>query len=163
MKRLRAVVFLVLVGSISSVAWGLASPQTRVETPKLKIDGTGPVTVNGTSAISGATIFSDSTVTTGPKSSAVVSLGKLGRVELKSETTVKLTFTDSNFTLTTGDGQITAGAKKTEVTVDTSCGNTLVAVKKGSLELRAGDSVKQIAAGNQDTAGQARPGCTPSR
>lgn len=163
MKRMRALVFLVLVASISSVAWGL-SPQTRVEMPKLKIDGTGQVTVNGTSAISGATVFSDSTVTTAKGSSAVVSLGKLGRVELKPETTAKLTFTDSSFTLTTGDSQITAvGDKKTEVTVDTSCGNTWVAVKKGRVELRAGDTVKQIAAGNQDTAGQARPGCTHSR
>ena len=36
---------------------------------------------NGTSAISGATVFSDSTITTAKRSSAVVSLGKLGRVE----------------------------------------------------------------------------------
>ena len=162
MKKMRAVLFVLLVGGISSVAWGL-SPQ-RAETPKLKIDGPGPVTVNGTSAISGATVFSDSTVTTAKGSSAVVSLGKLGRVELKPETTAKLTFTDSNFTLTTGDGQITAaGDKKTEVTVDTSCGNTWVAVKKGRVELRAGDTVKQIAAGGQDTAGTTRPDCTPAR
>ncbi len=33
------------------------------------------------STISGATVFSDSTVTTAKGSSAVVSLGKLGRVE----------------------------------------------------------------------------------
>ncbi|MEY2468458.1 MAG: hypothetical protein QOF21_1156 [Actinomycetota bacterium] len=59
-----------------------------------------PAHAQGTSAISGATVYSDSTVTTAKGSSAVVSLGKLGRVEL-----------------------------------------------------RAGNSVKQIAAGNQDTAG----------
>jgi hypothetical protein len=35
---------------------------------------------SGTAAISGATVFSDSTVTP-TRSSAVVSLGKLGRVE----------------------------------------------------------------------------------
>src|SRR5215216_5077888 len=40
----------------------------------------GQVTVNGQSAISGATIFSDSTIQTAKGSSAVVSLGKLGRV-----------------------------------------------------------------------------------
>jgi len=34
-----------------------------------------------------------------------------------------------------------------EFTLDTGCGNTLVAVKKGSVELRAGSTVKQIAAG----------------
>ena len=167
MKRMRALLFLILAGGFSSVACELASAQTRVEMPKNKYNATltlsadSVVTVNGTSAISGATVFSDSTVTTAKGSSAVVSLGKLGRVELKPETTVKLTFTDSSFTLTTGDGEITGGAKKTELTIDTSCGNTVVAVKKGRVELRAGDSVKQIAAGNQDTAGTARPGCTP--
>jgi hypothetical protein len=35
-------------------------------------------------------------------------------------------------------------------------------VKKGTVELRAGSTVKQIAAGNQDTAGTATPGCTPA-
>ena len=40
-----------------------------------------PAAHAGTSAISGATVFSDSTVSTAKGSSAVVSLGKLGRVE----------------------------------------------------------------------------------
>ena len=37
--------------------------------------------IGGTSAISGATVFSDSTIVTAKGSSAVVSLGKLGRVQ----------------------------------------------------------------------------------
>jgi ferric-dicitrate binding protein FerR (iron transport regulator) len=139
------------------------------------------VTVNGTNAISGATVFSDSTVTTAKGSSAVVSLGKLGRVEVFPDTTVKLTFTNSTITatleagrvrvssssgvtttVTTSDGQVvTTGSRINEFTVDVSCGNTFVSVKKGSVELRAGTTVKQIAAGGQDTAGTARPGCTP--
>jgi hypothetical protein len=43
-------------------------------------------------------------------------------------------------------------------TVDTECGNTLVSTQTGKVELRAGGSVKQIAAGSQDTAGTAKPG-----
>lgn len=54
----------------------------------------GTVTVNGSPAIAGATILSGATVTTAKGSSAVVSLGKLGRVEVAAETTVKLVFTD---------------------------------------------------------------------
>jgi hypothetical protein len=50
--------------------------------------------------------------------------------------------------------------KKNEITIDTSCGDTVVSVKKGHVELRAGTIFKQIATGKQDTAGQARPGCT---
>jgi ferric-dicitrate binding protein FerR (iron transport regulator) len=141
----------------------------------------GEVTVNGTNAISGATVFSDSTVTTAKGSSAVVSLGKLGRVEVLPESTMKLSFTDSSIkvsmldagrvrvsssssvaaTATTRDGEVNAkGSRLNEFTVDTSCGDTFVSVKKGSVALRAGDTVKQIAAGSQDTAGTARPGCT---
>jgi hypothetical protein len=150
--------------------------------PSGKLAVIGEVTVNGTSAVSGATVFSDSTITTAARSSAVVSLGKLGRVEVLPESTMKLSFTDTSITVsmlsagrvrvssssgvasttTTNDGQIvTTGPKMNEYTVDTSCGNTFVAVKKGSVELRAGTTVKQIAAGGQDTAGTATPGCTP--
>ena len=55
----------------------------------------GSVTVDGSSADSGASILSGSTISTARGSSAVVSLGKLGRVELAAETTVRLMFTDS--------------------------------------------------------------------
>ena len=143
----------------------------------------GQVSVNGTQATSGATISSDSSITTAARSSAVVSLGKLGRVEVLPESTMKLIFGDesvsvgmldagrvrvsssSNVTAkaTTRDGEvISTGNQRNEFIVDTSCGNTFVSVKKGTVELRAGSTVKQIAAGNQDTAGQARPGCTPA-
>ena len=112
-----------------------------------------------------------------------MSLGKLGRVEVFPSTTMKLTFADPNVAVamldqgrvrissssnvsastTTNDGEIkTVGNQRNEYIVDTSCGNTFVSVKKGTVELRAGSTVKQIAAGNQDTAGTARPGCTPA-
>lgn len=142
----------------------------------------GEVTVNGTSAISGATVFSDSTITTSKGSSAVVSLGKLGRVELLPESSLKLSFTDSgvtgmlsqgrvrvssssgvNASIGTKDGMAVADVNQPNVfMVDIECGNTLVSTQSGRVELRAGESVKQIAAGNQDTAGQATPGtrCT---
>lgn len=152
--------------------------------PKSTLVGSNQVTINGTSAISGATVFSDSTVTTAKGSSAVVSLGKLGRVEVMPDSTMKLSFTDSSVnvsmleagrvrvssssgvgaTATTNDGEVTTkGSGENVFTIDTTCGNTLVSVKKGRVELRAGNSVKQIAAGSQDTAGAARPGCSTYR
>ena len=141
----------------------------------------GTVTVDGRPAAKGDEIASGATVQTAKGSSAVVSLGKLGRVEVVEETTMKLTYTDSGFAVamlsqgrvrvssssgvvTTGDGQITTvGRPRTDFLVDTTCGNTFVAVKVGRVELRAGSSVKQIAAGGQDTAGTATPGCTPGQ
>ncbi len=202
MKRVRgskfslwfAVVILIALGAVSIISGSI--PQTTI-TGKLavKIAG-GPeshgagsiaanhvVTVNGTNANSGATVFSDSTVTTAKGSSAVVSLGKLGRVEVYPDSTAQLSFTDTsitvsmlsagrvrvssssgvNATTSTPDGQIVSqGDERNEFIVDTTCGNTFVAVLHGRVELRAGSTVKQIAAGGQDTAGVGRPGCTPS-
>src|SRR2546421_7176231 len=67
----------------------LAAPQGQAG-PTGDLSVVGEVSVNGTSAISGATVFSDSTIATGQNSSAVVSLGKLGRVELLPNSSLKL-------------------------------------------------------------------------
>ena len=182
--RLTLLVLVLL--SMSTVVVVGSSPQaTSSQTGKL-LQVTGEVTVNGANASAGATISSDSTIVTRQNSSAVVSLGKLGRVEVLPQTTMKLNFTDDsvsvamldagrvrissssnvNASTTTNDGHVIATARqRNEFIVDTSCGNTFVSVKKGNVELRVGteaNTVKQIAAGNQDTAGTARPGCTPA-
>ena len=160
----------------------LAAPVQGQAGPSGDLSVVGEVSVNGTKAISGATIFSDSTITTAQGSSAVVSLGKLGRVELLPNSNVKLNFTDASVTssldagrvrmstpsgvtasVTTKDGSAIADTTQPNVfLVDVECGNTVVNTQAGRIELRAGNAVKQIAAGNQDTAGQAAPGtrCT---
>ncbi|HKR10685.1 MAG TPA: hypothetical protein VJT15_01415 [Pyrinomonadaceae bacterium] len=180
LKRLVAVVLVTLVVGSVIVAGSQQNPRAGVA-KLLQVEG--EVTVNGTAAISGATVFSDSTMTTAARSSAVVSLGKLGRVEVFPSSTMKLTFGDPsvsvamleagrvrvssssgvNASVNTPEGNIrTTNKQRNEFIVDTTCGNTFISVKKGSVDLRTGDNVKQIAAGNQDTAGTARPGCTPA-
>lgn len=178
----RLLLLVLVLLSLSALVVVGSSPQaTSSQTGKI-LQLTGEVTVNGTKAVAGASVSSDSAITTGQNSSAVVSLGKLGRVEVLPQTTMKLSFADDkvsvemleagrvrvssssniNASTTTNDGHVIAtDRQRNEFIVDTSCGNTFVSVKKGRVELRAGDSPKQIAAGNQDTAGQARPGCTP--
>jgi hypothetical protein len=52
----------------------------------------GQVTVNGAEAISGMSVFPDSTITTAVKSGALLSLGKLGRVELLQSSNANVTF-----------------------------------------------------------------------
>ncbi len=168
--------------SVSSLV-AIGNSQTRQGPTGKFLQVKGTVQVNGTNAISGATVNSDSSITTGQNSSAVVSLGKLGRVEVLPDTTMKLQFADASVSVEmldagrvrissssnigasvkTNDGQVVStGNQRNEFVVDTKCGNTFVAVAKGSVELRAGSTVKQIAAGGQDTAGTARPGCTPT-
>ena len=46
-----------------------------------EITVTGQVTVNGQPAVSNSTILSGATIVAGPDSSAVISLGKTGRIE----------------------------------------------------------------------------------
>jgi hypothetical protein len=160
----------------------MAAPQQGQTGPTGDLSVVGEVSVNGTSAISGATVFSDSTITTAQKSSAVVSLGKLGRVELLPNSSLKISFTDNGVSgmlesgrvrvssssgisasIQTKDGVALADANQPNVfMVDVECGNTVVSTQSGRVELRAGSAVKQIAAGNQDAAGQATPGtrCT---
>jgi hypothetical protein len=133
----------------------------------------GEVTVNGQKVTSGGTIFSDSVIVTAKDSSATVSLGKLGRIELLANSSVKLSFTDNSImglldsgrarvstpvgvlvNLTTKDGSVVVdGSQATSFSVNTENGNTLVATEAGLAELRSGKTVTQIAAGESGVAG----------
>lgn len=180
----RTPITLALAGAILSMysMVSLAAPAQGQTGPSGDLSVVGEVSVNGTSAISGATVFSDSTITTAQGSSAVVSLGKLGRVEILPNSSLKLSFTDTGLnarldagrarlstssgisaSVMTKDGAAVADNSQPNVfTVDVECGNTVVATQSGRVELRTGNTVKQVAAGSQDMAGQAAPGtrCT---
>ncbi len=151
---------------------------------------TGMVRVNGRPVATGDIVATGSEVQTSKGSSAVVSLGRLGRVEALPSTTMKLRYDnisnthapasvaillgDGSVRVSTGEGirfNVESGVTATRAgsetgqnvfTVNKTCGNTLVSVAKGKVELRAGGRVKQIAEGGQDRAGRAEPGCTPS-
>ena len=147
-----------------------------------EITVSGQVTVNGTSAISGATVFSDSTVTTAKGSSAVVSLGKLGRVEVQSETTVKLSFSDGSIVAMIDSGRVrvssSSGVAATVTTkngtfigdssqadnflVEAECSHSHVDTATGVVTMRDGADTKQVAAGSTAVAGNlVQTGCKP--
>lgn len=151
----------------------LASPGLR---PAGELTVSGHVAVNGQNAISGTTIFSDSTINTADNSSAIVSLGKLGRTELMPSSSIRLSFNESNVagmldagyvrisvpegvsaTITTKDGMAVASGNAV-FTVDTSAGNTVVSTQSGMVELRANGNVQPLNAGKTGTAGTALPG-----
>jgi len=147
----------------------LASPGARAA----ELAVSGDVTVNGQKAISGGTIFSDSVIVTAKDSSATVSLGKLGRIELMASTSIKLTFTDKSIAglldsgrarvstpagisvnLTTKDGSVVVdGSQATSFTASMENGNTMVSTETGLAELRSGTTVTKIAAGENGVAG----------
>lgn len=144
---------------------------------------TGQVAVNGQTAVSGTTVFSDSVITTTDNSTATVSLGKLGRVEVLPNSSLKLSYNESGIsgtlsngrvrvssiagttaTISTLNGSVFADAKQNNTFfVDTTCGNTNVTTQSGNVMLRADGAEKQIAAGSNATAGQATGGTRCSR
>ncbi|MGA9774267.1 MAG: hypothetical protein WBV94_34885 [Blastocatellia bacterium] len=57
-----------------------------------KLMGTGHFTIDGEEAQPGASVLSGSTVATGSDGNAVIDLGRLGRIELRPNTTIKVAF-----------------------------------------------------------------------
>jgi hypothetical protein len=152
-----------------------------------EITVTGQVTVNGQTAVSNSTVVSGSTITTGANSSAVINLGKNGRVELLPETSITLKYTENSIIAMLSTGKVrlsnTAGISSTVTTksatvvadtgqanvytVDVGCGDdakcsqTYVETTTGLVNLRSGNTSKQVAAGTDATAGTAQTGCKP--
>jgi hypothetical protein len=148
----------------------------------------GQVTINGQAAVSNSTIVSGSTIVTGTNSSATISLAKAGRVELLSDTTLTLKFSDNSIvgmlsagkvrvwnaagiatTFTTKNSTVIADTGQSNTfTVDVGCGNdakcsqTFVETIAGLVMLRTGTTDKQVAAGTDAVAGNpSQTGCQP--
>lgn len=167
---------LITLTLVLAILWSCSMVVLAAQKTTGSLTVNGEVSINGTRAISGTTVFSDSTVTTAKGSSAVVSLGKLGRVEVLPDSRVNLSFNEAgvtcklesgrvrvstssgvNASVTTVDGVVVAvAAQANTFTVDMTCGNTVVSTQAGRVELRfaGGSDVKQIAAGERQTAGR---------
>jgi len=161
--------------AVLSVYSMVALAGVKVASGELSVSG--QVTVNGQKVISGGTLFSGSTVVTADNSTAIVSLSKMGRVELSPNSSLILNFTEESVTgmldkgvarvstvagvsvnITTKDGAVVVdGSQPTSFTVSTSRGNTVVSTEAGLAELRSGAATQQIAAGENGTAGNPNP------
>jgi hypothetical protein len=149
-----------------------------------EITVTGQVTVNGQAAVSNSTILSGSTIVTGADSSAVISLGKTGRVEVLANSNLTLSFTDSSIIGTLSEGKyrisnsagvattMAATTKNAIVIADTGqannflveveCSHVHVDTTTGLVTLREGTTDKQVVAGTTATAGSlTQTGCKP--
>ena len=147
-----------------------------------EISVTGQVTVNGQAAVSNSTIMSGSTIVTGADSTATISIGKTGRVELSGDWNLTLQFSDNSITgvISSGKVRVTNGAgvaatvtsKDTVAIADASqsdtfvveveCSHTHVDTVAGIVTMREGTNDKQIVAGTSGTAGNlSQTGCQP--
>jgi len=97
---------------------------------------TGQVTVNGQPAVSSSTVTSGAVITTARASSAVVSLGKLGRVEIQEGSSVTLRFSDNSITasLEQGPASDSGSCDMAKVRIASSAGiATTVTTKHGTV------------------------------
>jgi hypothetical protein len=148
----------------------------------------GQVSVDGQNVVSNSTIVSGSTITTGTNSSATISLGKNGRVEVFSDASVSLRFTNNSIigTLSSGKVEVSNNAgiatsfttKNATVVADSGqtntfsidvgcadesrCTQTYVETAVGLVVLRNGSTDKQVAAGTDASLGNpSQTGCKP--
>jgi hypothetical protein len=94
-----------------AAATQVALPIARAQDQMGQLTVIGKVRVNGQPAATGDIVASGSTVETAKGSSAVVSLGKLGRVEALPETQMKLRYDDASISvlLDTGSVRVATG------------------------------------------------------
>lgn len=175
-QRILTIALVVAVGGFYTMITSSALAQTAKSAGEISV--TGSVTINGTSAISGATIFSDSRIRTSANSSAIINLGRLGRLQLGPDSEMTVRFSDGTvggnlasgramanapagvaINIATADGvAASAGDKASSIAVDVSCGNTRVAAARSDVKLTSGAKVEVVQAGSQATAGQAKSG-----
>lgn len=148
----------------------------------------GNVTVNGQSVVSNSTLASGGTIVTGANSSAIVNLGKNGRVEVLSDSSLTLKFTDNsiigmlmagkvrvsnaagvatsvttrNSTVIADSGQANTFGVDVGCADEDRCTQTFVETTTGLVTLRNGTTDKQVAAGADATFGNpSQTGCKP--
>jgi len=170
---------------MTAVAFWCVSSMVALAAPK-DITGditvSGQVTVNGQSVVSSSTVVSNSSIVTGDNSTAVISLGKTGRVELLANSNITLKFTDTGITGVLSEGKVrisnAAGVATTVATKDATviadagqansfaveieCSHTHVDTISGLVTMRTGNNDKQVAAGTDGVAGNlSQTGCKP--
>ncbi len=178
-RRMLSIGLMFAVGGCYTMVTGSALAQSSKKSAG-ELSVTGAVTINGTSAISGATVFSESRIKTSANSSAVINLGRLGRLQLGPDSEMTVRFNDGALggsltsgramanapagvavTITTADGVAAAGGTKpAAIAVDVTCGNTRVLAARSDATLTASGRVETIAPGKEVSAGQAKGTCT---
>ena len=97
------------------------------------INGEMPfVMVNGEAAKTGRSVFSASTIATPDNASAIINLGKLGKIELAPKTNLVLSFTEKGISGDLLSGKLTVLSSTESVSIQTVGGELL--------KLNAGDS-----------------------
>ena len=107
------------------------------------VNGETPVvTVNGETAKTGRSVFSSSTIATPDNASAIINMGRAGKIELAPNTTLTVTFSEKGISGDLLSGKVTVLGASNNVGIRTADGNTV--------ELTAGESATTAGKAAQD-------------
>lgn len=137
---IRKALSLCLIVAVCATYSMVALAGTEKIAAELTVSGkSSSVRINGQEAQSGRTVVSSSTIATPADSSAVVSVGKLGKIELAPNSVMTLSFDENGISGNLASGKVTVLGAKDSVNINTAAGK--------SVSLTTG---KSITAGAQD-------------
>lgn len=156
------VVSLIAFGLLmSDLSYAQSSPK-----PVGEIASASRTTINGSSVISGMTVFSKNRIRTDKEGAAIINLGKHGRIEISSETDMTLRFAEGSIggdlhsrrlvisaqagvalAINTARGLVTTDGKQPAVlTIDVDNNRSLVIAHRGEARVISGSKVERVAA-----------------
>lgn len=174
--RAKKIIALLIVAATLNVGGAVASPTIRVQPTGLMRTG-GIVTVDGSRANPGQTLFSGSTITTAKESWSSINLDNSVRLNLGEATVLNLEFAHARVVGSVGNGEIAgyvpAGIRAEVKTADasivtnpaqpatfvihTEACNTKVSVESGQLEVLSWNRVHSVGAGQSFSTGDSSP------
>jgi hypothetical protein len=119
-----------VVATIATYSMTVLANSEKIAGEILIIGNTGNgqnplVKVNGETAQSGRSVFSASTIATSDKASAIVNLGKIGKIELEPNTILSLSFDERGISGNLAAGRVTVLNALDNVTVNIPSGETV--------------------------------------
>jgi hypothetical protein len=165
----RCVIALSVATALLNVTMIAAAVLPHSESSMGIINIVGVVKINGQNAMSGQTVFSNSRVLTGANSESLIEYGNLARLKLEAESDlivdasrqriagslqkgrmlgsvpagVSLDFQTANFSIATDAGRPVTFSVRTQ-----ECEGTSLSVSEGTVEVRTGDKVRTLKAGD---------------
>lgn len=112
-----------------------------------KLTGTGQLTIDGEAAQPGATVVSGSRVATGAESGAVIDLGTLGQIGLRSNTAITLTFTAGVVSVLLDGAGTIDGSLEAGVTGKVQTAGARLHLSEGEARLRSASGMRWLRAG----------------
>lgn len=138
----KALSFCLIVAIYATYSMVVLASSERIAGELLISGKNSNVTVNGEAAQNGRSIFSASTISTPENASAIINLGKIGKLELAPNTTLNLSFTEKSINGDLLKGKVTVLGATEAVSIKTIDGKTV--------NLGVGESLAATAGKAQD-------------